>query len=130
MAVWWAFRCYCSLAGIDVIDEWYQAQPDKLKAKFDTRMRYLQQQPRSAWVRPYFDTLSGDCAGLGEVRFEWKNVQYRPIGFSSGQLEFTLVMIAIERGRKFEPLSACKIAHTRKAEIAANRKRAHDCEFD
>ena len=83
MTLWWTFRCYLDSRGSDVIDEWYRAQPDALQAKFDTRMRYLQQQPRSSWIRPYFDTLSDDCAGLGELRLEWKNVQHRIIGFAS-----------------------------------------------
>ena len=130
MAVWWTFRCYLTPTGVDVIDEWYQGQPEQLQAKFDTRLRYLQQQPRSAWKRPYFDTLGDECAGLGEIRFEWRNVQYRPIGFASGALEFTLVMIAIERGGKFEPRSTCQIAQSRKAELIADRSRARDCEFD
>jgi len=130
MSVRWAFRCYLSPAGVDVIDEWYRAQPDKLKAKFDTRVRYLQQQPRQAWVRPYFDTLSGECADFGEIRFEWKNVQYRPIGFTSGKLEFTLVLVAEERGGKFIPRGVCETARKRRDEVIRDRRRAHDCAFD
>lgn len=130
MAVWWTFRCYLDPDGEDVIEDWYDRQPDQLQAKFDTRIRYLQQQPRSAWTRPHFDTLKGDCAGLGEIRFEWRNVQYRPIGFASGQMEFTLVFVATERGGKFEPRSTCETAQKRKAEVIANRSRARDCDFD
>lgn len=130
MSVIWDFRCYLSPVGVDVIDQWYQAQPDKLKAKFDIRVRYLRQQPRSAWIRPYFDKLSGECAGLGEIRFEWNNVQYRPIGFFSGESKFVLVLVAKERGGKFDPRGTCAIAQRRKNEVLTNWERARDCDFD
>jgi len=129
-ATLWTFRCYLTPSGVDAIEEWYEAQPAKLRAKFDTRLRYLQQQPRSAWTRPYFDTLKGECAGLGEVRFEWGNVQHRPIGFFSGELEFTLVFVATERDDKFVPRTACETSQRRKREVLSNRGRAHDCSFE
>lgn len=129
-ATWWSFRCYVTPDGVDVIDEWYEKQPLQLQAKFDTRMRYLQQQSRSAWVRPYFDTLSGPCTGLGEVRFEWKNVQYRPIGFASGEMEFTFVFVAEEHENRFIPRNTCKRSQERKTEIQKDRNKARDCEFE
>jgi hypothetical protein len=128
--VWWRFRCYVVNGEIDAIDEWYDRQPDQLQAKFDTRMRFLQQTPRDKWVRPYFDTLGGECAGLGEVRFEWKNVQYRPIGFASGEMEFTLVFVAEERGGAFVPRNTCRRSQSRKAEVTRDRERARDCVFE
>lgn len=127
---WWLFRCYLEANGTDVIDDWYQAQPDKLQAKFDTRIHFLRQQERHAWVRPYFDTLGGDCAGLGELRFEYNNVQYRVIGFASGKMEFTWLLVAKEIGGRFDPRSACEIAQQRKSEVVADRRRTRDCEFD
>lgn len=78
MWICWTFRCYLTERGTDVIDEWYREQSEALQAKFDTRLRYLRQHPRSDWVRPYFDTLRKKCAGLGEIRFAWNKVQYRP----------------------------------------------------
>lgn len=130
MASVWTFRCYVDGRGVDVIDEWYQAQPDDLQAKFDTRVRYLRQQPRDKWGRPHFDTLGGDCAGLGELRLEHKNVQWRIIGFASGQMEYTWVFVAKERGDKFVPKDACKTSQSRKAEVTADRRRARDYELD
>lgn len=130
MSAWWTFLCYLTERGIDVIDEWYSGQPEALQAKFDTRMRYLQQHPRSDWIRPYFDTLGKKCAGLGEIRFEWNKVQYRPIGFASGEMEFTLVFVAQEHGRRFVPSTTCEISQKRKAEVLADRKRARVCNFE
>ncbi|MDE2466839.1 MAG: type II toxin-antitoxin system RelE/ParE family toxin [Alphaproteobacteria bacterium] len=124
------FRCYLGTGGKDVIDGWYEAQEERLQAKFDTRMRFLRQQPRASWVRPYFDTLGGACAGLGEMRFEYKNVQYRVIGFASGEMEYTWLFVALEKGGKFVPRDTCTMAQQRKAEVMADRGRAHGCEFD
>jgi hypothetical protein len=116
--------------GNDAIDAWLRAQSDKLQAKVDQRLRHLAQQPRDKWVRPYFDTLSDDCAGLGEVRLEVGNVQHRLLGFASGQREFTFVFWAVEKGGKFVPKDTCAIAQRRKAEVVADRSRAHDCDFE
>lgn len=130
MGISWTFRCYLTERGTDVIDEWYREQPEALQAKFDTRLRHLRQHPRSDWVRPYFDTLRKKCAGLGEIRFAWNKAQYRPIGFASGEMEFTLVFVAEEHGKRFVPPTTCQISQKRKAEVIANRKRARDCEFE
>jgi hypothetical protein len=128
----WQFRCYLVRPDLDVLDEWRAARDgdDALIAKLDTRLRFLKQQPRDRWTRPSFDTLSDDCAGLGEVRFEYKNVQYRPLGFASGKMEFTFVFVATEKGGKFVPKNACKVALERKAEVEADRSKARDCDPD
>ena len=127
----WTYRCYV-VSTDDVLDQWrktYEAD-DKLLARLDTRLRFLQQQPRDKWVRPYFDTLSGECSGLGEVRFEHRNIQHRIIGFASGQMEFCFVFAAIEKGDKFVPLSTCTISQARKREVVADRSRTRDCDCD
>ena len=111
-------------------DEWYREQPEALQAKFDTRLRYLRQHPSSDWVRPYFDTLRKKCAGLGEIRFAWNKVQYRLIGFASGEMEFTLVFVAQEHGKRFVPPKTCEIAQARNAQVTTDRKRARVCDFE
>jgi len=127
----WTFRCYL-IDDVDVLDEWRKTHEadDKLLAKLDTRLRFLQQNPRESWKRPHYDTLSGECAGLGEVRFEHKNVQHRILGFSSGQMEYTFVLAATEKGNKFVPLSTCTTAQSRMREVVADRSRARDCDCD
>lgn len=116
--------------GVNVVADWYAAQPDKVQAKFDTRLRYLRQQPRDKWVRPYFDTLSGGCAGLGEIRFEYKNVQHRPIGFSSGEMEYTVLFFAIEKDNKFEPRTTCRQSQNRKIEVQRDESRKNVLEVE
>lgn len=126
----WTFRCYVDAQGNDVIDQWYRTQPPKLRAKFDARLHYLRAQPRSGWVRPYFDILKNDCAGLAEIRFEFNNVQYRPLGCFSGELNFTFLLVALEKQRKFVPPNACTQALARKNEIATDARRSHACNFE
>ncbi len=128
----WRFRCYFVEDNVDVLDKWKRdhANDDKLLARLDTRLRFLQQQPRDKWVRPYFDTLSDDCEGLGELRFEYKNVQYRFIGFASGQMEYTWVMAAIEKSDKFVPVNTCETAQRLKRAVLADRSLAGDCDPD
>ena len=126
----WRFRCYLDADGVDVIDQWIQAQPDDFQGQIETRLRFLRQQPRDAWTRPLFDTLHDDCAGLGELRLKHKNVQWRLIGFASAKMEFTWIFVAQEKGDKFVPKNTCAKSQERKAEIEADRTRACDCEFD
>jgi hypothetical protein len=126
----WRFKCYLDEEGHDVINEWLDDQPDALQAKVETRIRFLQQRERHEWVRPYFDTLHGDCNGIGELRLEFKNVQYRILGFASGAMEYTWLMITKEIGGSFVPKNACADAQKRKALVTADRRRARDCEFD
>ncbi len=127
---WWTFRCYLDADGMDVINEWREAQEDKFQAKIDTRFKYLQQQPRECWTRPDFDTLKGVGKGLGELRLKYKNVQHRVIGFASGEMEYTWLLPAKEVGGKFVPKNACAIAQGRKLEVVEGRRHTRVCKFD
>jgi Phage derived protein Gp49-like (DUF891) len=128
----WRFRCYVVEYNLGVLDNWRREHQgdDKLLAKLDTRLRFLQQQPRDKWVRPYFDTLTDDCAGLGELRFEHMNVQYRFIGFASKEMEYTWLAAVTEKGGRFVPKDTCAIAQHRKRAVVADRSLAVDCDPD
>lgn len=126
----WTTSCYVNDRGEDVIDVWYQAQPERLQAKFDARMRHLVAQPREAWTRPYFDMLHGKCKDIGEVRWEYKNVQYRLLGCFSGPMQFTLLLVATESEGRFVPKNACMQAQMRKMEIELKRRKTNVREFE
>jgi hypothetical protein len=129
MAAIWTFRSYVTARGIHVLQRWYDGLSEKAQARFDTRLRYLQQQPVTGWTRPYFDFLTKKYAGLGKVRLEVGNVQHRPLGFISAIGEFTFVYPeATERGGKWEPRNARDIAANRRQEIRDGR--AETDEFD
>ena len=130
MAVLWTFRCYVSPRGVDEIRAWYDGQSAAVRAKFDSRLKFLAQRERAEWKREPFDSLHGECEGLGEIRFKADKVQHRPLGFFSGEKIFTLVFCAEERGNKFVPKKACEIALRRKAEVLNSQERWHVCTFD
>jgi hypothetical protein len=52
-----------------------------------------------------------------EIRFKGDNVQQRPLGFRSGESEFTILFWATEKGGKFVPKNACERALRRKEQI-------------
>jgi hypothetical protein len=70
--------------------------------------------------------LRGDAAGLREIRFKADGVQQRPIGFRSGELEFTLLLWAQHWGAKWRPSQAFEIAQKRKDEVQASRNRTDE----
>ena len=99
--------------GIDVVARWYaeMERRPKARAKLDTRMRYLRQQPREGWVREPYDTLRD---GIGEVRFKAGAVWYRPLGFfGPGRNEFTFLLFATKTD-EFIPSNAIDLAVERK----------------
>lgn len=61
-----------------------------------------------------------------EIRFEVNNIQYRPLGYFSGELEFTILFFAEERGGAFDPPTACEIAKGNKVIIDADKERARE----
>jgi hypothetical protein len=129
VGVRWSIRCYTDERG-DAIDSWYFQQSEDLQAKFDTRIRYLRDQPNAFWCPPYFKLLDRECKGLGEIRFEYNNVQYRPLGFFSGQMEFTLLLVPTKKGNTFDPRSACEVGLKRKSLVIADKKRySRECQF-
>jgi hypothetical protein len=129
MPVQWTIRCYVSVHGNDEIGAWYDSQRPTVQAKFVSRLRFLAQTPRAGWRREPFDLLHGECEGLGEIRFSADKVQYRPLGFFSPGMVFTLVLCPTKKGKKFEPKSSCAIALKRKKEIQADVRRSCLCDL-
>lgn len=72
--------------------------------------------------------LKGRCKGLVELRIRIGNVQYRPLCcYGPGKRDVTILMGAIEKGGRFEPISACSTALMRMARIEEKgRTREHD----
>jgi len=84
-----------------VIRSWYIQQGKKEKAKFNVTLEFLVQRPRHEWSTPVqnprFKLLHPPLDEFGEIRFEVRNVQHRPIGFFSNGNEFTILEFAIEK---------------------------------
>jgi hypothetical protein len=114
----WTYRSYV-VGSTDVVAEWLTAHSTgqfiKLRAKLDVRMAYLRDQP--FWKDPFYHPLTNQ-EGLGAVRFEYKNVQYRPLGFfGAGIRTFTFVYFATEKGDKYLPTN-CMSEAIRRMKVA------------
>lgn len=126
----WTFRVFRSANGRSDVLDWFEALQDDDQAIVIVRLEYLRQQPRPGWRRPHFDMLKGECAGLGEIRLKLGKVQLRPIGFfGPNRMEFTVLIVAEEKDRKFNPRTACKTAQRRKAEIEKDPGQADEWDF-
>ena len=125
MSVLWSFRCYVSPNGTDEIRRWYNGQSKQVQARFLSKLTVLAQLPFEEWREPLYKNLHGECAGLGEIRFKGDNVQQRPLGFRSGETEFTTLFCAIEKSNRFDPRNACEIALNRKHEVLNAKDRTN-----
>lgn len=129
----WKIKGFVNERGVNIVKEWCDAQSSDVWAAFVAHLSYLSGQMPNKWVRHWVGTLSGGkksrktgCAGLIELRFDVGNVEYRPIGYYSGKMEFTILFFATERDGDFDPRNACETAKERKALIDANRERARE----
>jgi hypothetical protein len=120
-------RAYLLDDNADVISVWYDqyAGQPKVRAKLDMRMLHLRprrRDERDGWNRPYYDTLE---RGVGEVRFEIGNIQYRPIGFfGPAREEFTFLLFAIEQSDRLQPRNAIDEAVRRRGVVQSDPSRS------
>lgn len=123
----WTLKSFVLSDGVTkLVEQWLAEQDVSVQLAFITRLRYLQGLPANGWDRPYVGQLRRECKGLFEIVLKVNKVQYRPIGYFSGRMEFTILAFAIEKGSKFEPLNVCEQAFNRKALIEENEERASE----
>lgn len=126
----WTFRCYMDERKRKLQESWYKGSSPEVRGKFLSRLKYLAARERKEWIRPYFDILSDEGKGLGEIRFKENRTEHRPLGFFSPGRVFTFVFFAIEKSGRFKPGSACSTGLTRKAEIEKKPARCHVCKIE
>ena len=111
----WNFRFYVSASGRKVVQDWYDDQVDDVQARFDTVLEYLAQRKHSEWGRPEFSPLTGKHSGLGELRFDFGKLEYRPIGcFGPNRSDFTILIGSTKKGKIYDPRSALDTALERR----------------
>ncbi len=126
----WSFWKYRSPSGRDPVVEWYGGLSRKRRADVRVDLEYLRAQPYEGWVRPWYDTLSRECAGLGELRFTLEKVRWRLVGFRGPErYRFTILAVATERDRRFVPRETCSIAQARKIKVLQSPERADEWLF-
>lgn len=120
-AKFWKFSDYCSEAGTNLIQAWYDDQPVEAQADFDVTLNNL------AGLRDWrglneFKLLKGKHQKLGEIRFKTLNVQYRPVGcFGPGQREFTILVGCIKKQNVYQPPDAFDLALKRRSLLRQGR---------
>ena len=123
----WRILDYVSARGENEIKTWVASLPPGAQAKFDYILFVLRSW-QGLWPSQYGSHLKG-FEGIFELRIGYSGVQYRPLGcFGPGDREFTLLLGAIEKGRKL-PKSVCEMAVERRKIILQDRSRVRDHEF-
>ena len=85
------------------------------QAEFDNLLIELAAVPRSSWGMPDFKPFGG---GIFEIRFKADGKQYRPLGYDGpGPHQFTILIGAYKKMRKWTPLNAQETARKRRREI-------------
>lgn len=117
----WSFRYYEANGRVGDIRKTHDSGSAKLRAQFKSKLVLLAQQEAVEWREPLCKRLSGECAGLIEIRFKVDGVQQRPLGYVSSNLEFTLLFWATEKSNRFVPKSACATAREWKANLESDK---------
>jgi hypothetical protein len=123
----WKTRSFIQSNGKTLISEWYAAQSEEVQEAFLGRMKFLRGLPSNGWKRPYVGQLRhGSCKGLFEIVISVSGVEHRPVGFFSGEMEFTFLAFATERDGKFDPIMTCNVAQKRKDIILNDKERSRE----
>jgi hypothetical protein len=127
----WVFYCFLSEHSRDVMDVWYNDQAVGVQARFRTILQHLRDTPRSQWNPHLVCPITMELyRGLYEIRFQVRNVLYRPLGFfGPGRGHFTLLMPAREQGNQFIPRNALETARERMRIVMSDRGRICECSF-
>jgi hypothetical protein len=111
----WRFMDYCSPAGNNLIEEWYQDLPGEAQAEFDVTLKNLS--ITEDW-RGMAEFKSLGLDGLCEIRFKVLNVQYRPVGFfGPGAKCFSIYVGCRKKGSIYTPPDAFDLAAKRKGKV-------------
>lgn len=108
----WQFMDYCSEAGNNLIEEWYQDQSAAVQADFDQVLKTLS--IAKDWRGMQEFKALGD--GLCELRFKTGRVQYRPAGsFGPGRMTFSIWIGCKKKMNVYDPPDAFKRARKRRS---------------
>ena len=124
----WTFKGFVDDRDFNVMDEWYKELPEPAKAKLDWILEFLKTRPQNEWIAKYFKKLD---ERIYEIRFEVKNIAYRPLGsFAPMQNDFTFLIGVTKKNNILNPKGAVKTAFKRLKFIDINQSKARECEFD
>lgn len=111
----WRFFDYCSGAGNDLIEDWYQDLPEDAQADFDTTLKVLSATEDWRGLKEF--KMLRRC-GLGEIRFRTANVQYRVAGFfGPGARTFSLFAGCQKKQKVYDPPDSFGLAMERRKRL-------------
>ena len=129
MGAEFTFFDYVDADGVNTIRAWLNGPGRAARAKLNAWLSHLESTSPGQWKRPIVDTLTGECAGLFEIRASIARQQYRILGFHGpGQREATLALGTIKLG-KVVPIEDCREALSVKEVVeaqTADRRVRHD----
>lgn len=118
--------------GRDTFQRWLDKAVDVSQRKgaetaIRTTLRFLRSSRKVLWREPHFKWL-GD--GVGEIRSDFGNVEYRPLGCNGpGSDQFTILLGASKKGKVWTPPDARKTAKKLKKELAKEPRRGNKYEI-
>jgi hypothetical protein len=126
MSPWRFFEAMDATDSFLTLDIAKLPKPSDVKAQLDVVLPKIAQLPQLK--PPHAKVLKGKCKDLIELRFEYQNVAYRPLGYymTAQRRTFVIVMLAREKNWDWVPKDACKIARSRKRLVDANPTRVRE----
>jgi hypothetical protein len=114
----WIFKVFLNNKNDDVISDWIEEQPIKVRVKIKTRVKYL------AITQNWPDDFCHKWIGsdhIFEIRTRHGGIQYRLLGFfGPSDKEFTFLIGATKRN-KLEPMNAPSVAEKRRELVIKDR---------
>lgn len=124
----WTIKAFVVRDDDTVIDEWECTVRDKVKAKFDARLRFMRDRTVREWPYDYAHQLKG-TDGIYEIKFEYDNIAYRPLFFiGPGEDELTVLVFCEESNDILRPKGCIATAERRKQLVLENLEMAIEYE--
>jgi hypothetical protein len=123
----WRFMSMADNQDRDTFVRWLDKEVDIGRRKgvetaIRTTLRFLRFARKDLWREPHFKWFSG---GVGEIRSDFGNVEYRPLGCNGpAPDQFTILIGAYKKGKVWTPQDARKTAIRRRQELLESPDRA------
>jgi hypothetical protein len=128
----WRFMSLADNQGRDTLERWFDKEIDQGRRKgvetaIKTTLRFLRFARKDLWKRPHFQWFSG---GIGEVRSDYGNIEYRPLGCNGPEPDqFTVLLGAYKKGKVWSPRDARKTAARLRKDLASAPDRGNRYEI-
>jgi hypothetical protein len=124
----WRFMSMSDSKDRDTFRRWLDKEVDQGQRKgvetaIKTTLRFLRFTKKDSWKEPHFKWFSG---GIGEIRSDFGNIEYRPLGCNGpGPDQFTVLIGAYKKGKVWTPADARKSAVRIRKELLKSPSRGN-----